>query len=183
VAPDAARTECAQAESKPSQIRASSSKARPKWSKEIPWISFAQSSLIKGLRRPLGPFFSFAPFPPQTRRGRRRRCPLAPFVCQFPWSSFRVPLAFSSEVKGWRLLQDRGCLDAISARPDGREASTRKGNPASTGHGLADKDRPVDPMSGKNTPAWKRARSGVEPWQADGRQPFMPLRVSHDPCL
>jgi hypothetical protein len=45
---------------------------------------------------------------------------------------------------------------------------------------LLEKDRPIDPMSGKKF-ARKRARTGFEPLGiADGRQPFMP-RVSHEP--
>ena len=46
----------------------------------------------------------------------------------------------------------------------------------------AEKDRAIDPLSGKKF-ARKRARTGFEPnGQADGRQPFMP-RVSYNPCL
>jgi hypothetical protein len=58
----------------------------------------------------------------------------------------------------------------------------RKGNLASTGHRPPDpriKDRLIDPMSGKNSPA-KEPEPVFEPWQADGRQPFMP-RVSLEP--
>ena len=50
--------------SKSNQIRASSSKIWPNLAKENPWISFAGLSLIKALRRPLGPFFFCAPIRP-----------------------------------------------------------------------------------------------------------------------
>jgi hypothetical protein len=53
-----------QAKSKSSQIRAASSKIRPNLAKENPLISFAESSLIKELRRPQGAFSFHAPVPP-----------------------------------------------------------------------------------------------------------------------
>jgi hypothetical protein len=66
------------------------------------------------------------------------------FIVSIPWSSFRVRLAFSSEVKGWRLFLIADARapfpsDLPAAEPDERE----KGTPRST-----------DPrMSGKNTSA------------------------------
>jgi hypothetical protein len=45
-----------------------------------------------------------------------------------------------------------------------------------------EKDRPIDPTSGKKF-ARKRARSGVEPRQADGRQPFMPQEYLTTPVF
>ena len=70
------------------------------------------------------------------------------------WSSFRVPLAFASEVKGWRLFHDRGRSGAVSVRPwRPRSLIARKGNPASTEPRTGAKDRPIDPTSGKNSPA------------------------------
>jgi hypothetical protein len=48
---------------------------------------------------------------------------------------------------------------------------------------LAEKDKPIDPTSGKNSPASPSPIRRRAIRQADGRQPFMPLRVSHDPCL
>ena len=39
---------------------------------------------------------------------------------------------------------------------------------------LAEKDRPIDPMSGKNSPAWKEPEPVSSLSHADGRQPFMP---------
>ena len=125
-----------QAKSKLSQIRASSSKARTKYSKGNPWISFAELSLIKALRRPPGPFFIFAPLPAlKEATGRRRRCPFAWGSCVFLGLHFEFVLAFSSEVKGWRLFHDRG-RSGVFVRLGGRGADEReKGTPASTDPG------------------------------------------------
>ena len=88
-------------------------------------------------------------------------------------------------MKGWRRFTIADAWaplpDLAAAEPDERE----KGTPASTDPGtcardrdLAEKDRPIDPMSGKKF-VRKRARTGFEPnGQADGRQPFMPATVS-----
>ena len=92
----------------------------------------------------------------------------------------------SSKVKGWRLFM---IADArASFRPTRRPRSlmnARKGNPASTEQkprGPTEKDRPIDPTSGKNSPASpspirRRAR------QADGRQPFMPQEYLTTPAF
>ena len=73
-----------QGQSKLSQIGAESGKAGPNFSQGIPWISFAESSLFKGLRRPLRAFF-LSPPPsqgaPRSRanmRPRRNTLPRAP---------------------------------------------------------------------------------------------------------
>jgi hypothetical protein len=80
-------------------------------------------------------------------------------------SSFAVLLS-SRAVKGWRRF-DRGRLDALSVRLSGREPQGNRGKRnvhGSTGHdpwvmslgtGTEErrKDRPIDPMSGKNTSA------------------------------
>jgi hypothetical protein len=110
----------------------------------------------------------------------------------------RVRLSFNSSVlfvfvsgssgllkqeKGWRRFYDRG---RFRRRLSGSAAASRKGEKKGAvarriprvmspgrGRGPAEKDRPIDPTSGKKF-ARKRARSGFEPWQADGRQPFVP---------
>ena len=112
--------------------------------------------------------------------------PVCAGSCVVPWSSFRVPLAISSEVKGWRLFLIADAR-ALPSDPGGRGASPmRKREPGVCGPKsprTRDKDRLIDPMSGIEF-ARKRARTGFEPLRiANGRQPFMPLRVSHDPCL
>ena len=38
---------------------------------------------------------------------------------------------------------------------------------------LAEKDRPIDPTSGKNSPA-RKSPNRFRTFAADGRQPFMP---------
>ena len=61
--------------------------------------------------------------------GRRRRCPFARVRVSFPWSSFRVRPAFSSEVKGWRLFMiadARASFVRLGGRgADEREKGTR----------------------------------------------------------
>ena len=94
--------------------------------------------------------------------GRRRRCLFA-WVRSVSWSSFRVRPCLSSEVKGWRLFHDRG-RSGVFVRLGGRGADEReKGTPRSTDprgrdRDLAEKGRPIDPMSGK-----KFARKRREP--------------------
>jgi hypothetical protein len=47
----------------------------------------------------------------------------------------------------------------------------------------AEKDRPIDPMSGKNTSAEKSPIRGQAFESADGRQPFMPLECLTTPAF
>ena len=79
-------------------------------------------------------------------------------------------------------------------RPTSRAAEPRCARreprrPRSPGYGPgdlgpADKDRPIDPTSGKNYVRLNKARTGFEPnGQADGRQPFMPANVSRTPVF
>ena len=49
--------------------------------------------------------------------------------------------------------------------------------------GPAEKDRPIDPTSGKNSPASKEPEPVSEPIQADGRQPFMPQEYLTTPAF
>jgi hypothetical protein len=72
--------------------------------------------------------------------------------------------------------------DSSAAEPHKREKGTSHPRHTpdprvmSSGTGtedLAEKDRPIDPMSGKNSPA-SPSPNRFEPWQADGRQRFMP---------
>jgi hypothetical protein len=65
-------------------------------------ISFAESSLIKGLRRPQGFFTSCAPFRLEGGHGAASALPFARLVCCCFGLHFEFVLAFSSEVKGWR---------------------------------------------------------------------------------
>ena len=98
--------------------------------------------------------------------------------------SIWVPLAFSSEVKGWRrfaIADARASFVPLGGRGvDEREKET----PASAGRrprprmktGRSIRRRSNSPAS--PSPIRRRANG-----QADGRQPFMPSRVSHDPYL
>ncbi len=171
-------TNLSRAKPNSSQIRASSSKARPNFNQGNPWISFAKSSLIKGLRRPPGAFFLFAPLPAlKEPTGPRQRRPFARVSVSFPWSSFRGPLACSNEVKGWRLFLIADARAPVPSDPGGRRASLREKENPSTGQ------RPEDPRmkTGRSIrcPARirppRQARTGFGPnGQADERQPFMP---------
>jgi hypothetical protein len=116
--------------------------------------------------------------PPQDEESgdtrERRRCLFAStfrsFCLRFGSSSFM------KQVKGWRHF-DRGTLGR-HFRPTWRpRASLReKGNPPrAKSPRTGEKDRPTDPTSGKKF-ARKRARTGSEPIQADGRQPFIASR-------
>jgi hypothetical protein len=102
------------------------------------------------------------------------------------WSSFRIPLAFFERGEGLAPFPCGGRWAPFRPTPAAAEPRcAKKGIPASTEQRPREpeEDRPIDPMSGKNASA-KRARSGFEPLAlADGRQPSMPQRVSHNPCL
>ena len=116
-----------QAKSKLSQILASFSKARTKSSKENPWISFAESSLIKGLRRPPGPFFIFcAASRLEGGDGRRRRCPFAWVRVSFPWSSFRVRPCLFERGEGLAPFFKIADARALFVRLGGRGADERE---------------------------------------------------------
>jgi hypothetical protein len=104
------------------------------------------------------------------------------FVCRFVGLHFEFPWP-SSEVKGWRLfmMPDAWASLSDSVAPEPMSAKREPRGPWTMSPRTGDKDRPIDPMSGRKF-ARKRARTGFEPHrQADRRQPVMP-RVSHDPC-
>jgi hypothetical protein len=104
------------------------------------------------------------------------------FVCRFVGLHFEF-LWPSSELKGWRLFMfaDAWASLSDSAAAEPMSAKREPRGPWTMSPRTGDKDRPIDPMSGRKF-AIKRARTGFGPnRQADGRQPFMP-RVSHDPC-
>jgi hypothetical protein len=86
--------------------------------------------------------------------------------------------------KGWRrfmIADARASFARLVGRgADEREKETRR--PRSKAPGLAEKDRPIDPTSGKNSPASPSPIRRRANGQADGRQPSC-LRVSHDRCL
>ena len=80
-------------------------------------------------------------------------------MCRFLGLHFEFVLAFSSEVKGWRLFLSRTLgrrfrptLAAAEPHRAKREPGVR-GSQVRAPEDLAEKDRPIDPMSGKNTPA------------------------------
>ena len=148
-------------------------------------------SLIKGLRRPPTPraFFYFCA-PSRLKRGRGAASALP--VCGVVVSSVFISSSAGHFERGEGLapFSYRGRSGA-SVRPwrPRSLAHAKKGtwrprtNPRVKPEDRGDKDRLIDPMSGIEF-ARKRARTGFEPLRiADGRQPFMPLRGSHDPCL
>ena len=102
------------------------------------------------------------------------------------------PPVLSSKRRAGAIFKIADARAPFPSDPGGRGASfMRKREPgvrgpipgSQPGTGTRDKDRLIDPMSGIEF-ARKRARTGFEPLRiANGRQPFMPLRVSHDPCL
>ncbi len=157
------------------------------------WLSFAFS---KTYAKPTQPFVIFGPIPASNAAAMQAlRVRLGLFVLR---SSFSVPPIFFKQVKGWRLLRSRmaSLWDAWARFPSDLSAAeprcAKRGIPASTDprgyepgdRGPADKDRPIDPMCGKNSPASIRARSRFEPnGQADGRQPFMPQDYLTNACL
>ena len=155
----------------PSQIRASSSKACPNSSQENPWISFAESSLIKELRRPPRPFFFCAPISPSRRPGGSAGAARPPSVVPFRLH-FRV-LRSRGQVKGWRHF-DRERLGGDSADlPAASLTKANRGNPRVLGlvsETEVRKKRAIDPTSGKNSSA-PRARSGSSLWR--GRAPAL----------
>ena len=64
--------------------------------------------------------------------GAASRCPFAQVSVSSPCSSFRVPLAFPSEVKGWRLFLIADARAPLPSDHAGRGASLReKGSPQS----------------------------------------------------
>ena len=117
--------------------------------------------------------------------------------CKRPWQRRRTPSCFVGssvfvsgfsglvkQVKGWRRLSSRTRWRRFRPTCRPRSLIAKKGTlvvpgPAEDGG----KDRPIDPTSGKNTSASPSPIRFRANGQADGRQPFMPLRVSHDPCL
>ena len=84
----------------------------------------------------------------------------------------------------------RGRSGAVSVRPRRpRSLVARKGIPGSMDPRVmspgtaAEKDRPIDPMSGKNSPASKEPEPVSSPMdKRTGASPSC-LRVSHNPCL
>jgi hypothetical protein len=127
-------------------------------------LSFAESSLIKGLRRPPTAFFLLGRFRPQKRRGVG-----GTYSLRAVSRSFRLHLGSSSlleQVKGWRRFRSRILvlvrrLDAIPSDPAAASLIARKREP-STGHprvmspgdrGACGKRQEIDPMSGRNASA------------------------------
>jgi hypothetical protein len=148
-----------------------------------PWISFAESSLIKELRRPPGLLGRFRP----QRRHRRWPRLFASGCLSLLLSSFLI-LQFHEASEGLapfrsRILVFVRRLDAISARvrrPRALRAGT-EGTVASTeqspGREPGDRGRAEKTGQLIRCPARMRPLKGpirLEPWLADGRQPFMP---------
>jgi hypothetical protein len=113
---------------------------------------------------------------------------------KFPFISRNRDLSMGWQASGPKKIH-RGLTDVACSRRLVRRSFFRVGSSGFFGASeglapfhdrgrldLAEKDRPIDPTSGKNTPA-SASPIRLEPGQADGRQPFMPLRISHDPCL
>jgi hypothetical protein len=123
---------------------------------------------------------AFSPFETDSgfkRRGKvgvARSPPSCPSVLR---SSFPVPPAWKQVSEGLAPFSDRGRLDAISVRPVGRGASSRKGEPRcprSKSPGTRGK-RQADRSDVRQEYARLAQLEPVSSlWIADGRQPFMP---------
>jgi hypothetical protein len=109
-----------------------------------------------------------------------------------PWSSFRVPLRFE---RGEGLVPSlrsrtvgRRLSDSAAAEPDERE-KRKPGSMApramgpGTGSGTSRKKAGQSIRRPARIRPLHQARSGVEPWQADGRQPFMPQECLTTPAF
>jgi hypothetical protein len=181
----------------PRQIRASSSKIRPNLSKENPWISFDFLRRIEpyqGLTPTPRAFFLLAPLPASNEAtGRRDAARSHGFECRFLGLHFEFVLAFSSEVKGWRLFMIADAR-ALFARPGGRELQEREKGNAGVDEGPLRKkagrsircparDSPAkepEPVSGLWTsgraPALHAASVSRTPLPFDASLPFCRLR-------
>jgi hypothetical protein len=125
-------------------------------------VSFAGSSLIKALRRPPGAPFCCTPLPASKEdMGWRRRCLFA-CICRFP-GLHRVPMVFSSEVKGWRRFKIADGR-ASFVRLGGRAADEREREPGVHGEcpGTSRK-RQADRSDVRQEIRPQKARTGFEP--------------------
>ena len=134
-----------------SQIRTSFSKAGQIKPKKILGCPSPDRAFSRTYADPQGllAFFLFLPrFPPQRRPGRRRRCPFARGLCR-PWSSFRVPVAISSAVKGWRLFLIADARAPFPSDLSAAEPHRATGNSGVHGKSarIRGKDRLIDPTS------------------------------------
>jgi hypothetical protein len=181
--------------SKPRQAGTESSKIRPNLSQENPWISFAGSNLFKGLRRPPGPKNPPSPLFPDkfVFNMRYRGAPAGfrlggvmggvgvrcspPIVC-LPSHYLRfgvlrllgaseelAPLASRTVERPRVRLGDRAALGDESRRP----ASTGAVSPVEQGKRQGNSIRCPARMR-----PLEKSPIRLEPWLADGRQPFMP---------
>jgi hypothetical protein len=97
----------------------------------------------------------------------------------WPFRAISVPLAFSSEVKGWRLMiaDARTPFPSDLSAAEPHRAKREPGVRRAKAPGLAERTgesirRPARIRS------LHQARSGSSLWPADGRQPFMPKSIS-----
>ena len=118
---------------------------------------------------------------PRQSRGRVFAAGLVVGPLVFVFGSSRC---FEQVSEGLAPFHDRGRLGVVCPTCRPRSPTSAKREPGV--HGQEPRTREKTGRSIRR-PARIRplhqARSGVEPRHADGRQPFMPLGVSHDPCL
>jgi hypothetical protein len=129
-----------------------------------------------------------------SRWGPRRPRRSPGLDCHFLGLHFEFLLAFSREVSSWRLFLIADARAAFRRTRAGAgprcankgvlsEDDPRVRAGQSPGTSTGNKDRPIDPVSGKKASASQRARSGFRAL-ASGRAPALhALRVSHNPCL
>ena len=117
-------------------------------------LSFAECSLFNDLRRPPQHFFFLKPIPASNAAVKQACSPRG--SSSVLRSIFGSSRCFMQVSEGLALFHDRGRLGVVchssATEPHGREKETRRPGPTLSPrtHG---KDRPIDPTSGKNTPA------------------------------
>ena len=134
---------------------------------------------------PMAFFFSCAPIPPQRRpRGSVDAAvrPCLSFFFVFIWG----PPVSRSKCSPVLKSRTRGRPFRPTRRPR-RLISTKKGilafpNPRVMNRGTRGKNRPIDPMA-RIRLLHKKPEPVFEPWQADGRQPFMPQEYLTTPAF
>ena len=126
-------------------------------SKLKPLNSFAELSLFKALHRPPTAFFLF-----EADSRSNAAAELGVACSPRGWSSGPFCLRFRflrpfKQVKGWRRFMIADALSVICPTQRPRSRRARKGEPRSPrakSPRTREKDRPIDPTSGKNSSAW-----------------------------
>ena len=135
-------------------------------------------------RTPTAFFISCAASRLKGGHGAASALPVRPDLVRFLCLRFGFS-GLLEQVKGWRRF-DRGRSDAVCPDLGGREPQgtgtervdaivTRRaaGSVRGQQRDPGEKDRAIDPMSGKNTSAEEEPDPGSSLWLADGRQPFI----------